>query len=54
MTFPRRIHRLIEGRQLEHVNPDPQRIVGLWQKALASDVDSRKGLSADNSVSLAY
>jgi hypothetical protein len=54
MTVPRRIHRLIEGRQLEQVNPDPQRIVGLWQKALASDVDSRKGLSADHSVSLAY
>jgi hypothetical protein len=54
MTVPRRIHRLIEGRQLEQVEPDPQRIVGLWQKALASDLDSRKGLSADNSVSLAY
>jgi hypothetical protein len=49
-----RIQRLIEGRQIEQVTPDPQRVEGLWNKALAAAADSRKGLSADNAVSLAY
>jgi hypothetical protein len=52
--IPPRIQRLVEGRQMEAVEPDPGRIVGLWVKALASSADSRKGLHPDNAVSLGY
>jgi hypothetical protein len=54
MAVPPRIQRLIDGRQMEPVEPDPERIVGLWTKALAASADSRKGLHPDNAVSLGY
>lgn len=54
MSVPPRIQRLIDGRQLETVDPDPTAIVALWTKALASAADSRRGLSPDNAVSLGY
>lgn len=54
MTVPLRIARLIEGRQMEAVAPDPDRAAGLWAKALAASADSRKGLHPDNAVSLGY
>ncbi len=54
MTIPPRIRRLVDGRQMEPVEPDAERVVGLWLKALASSADSRKGLSPDNAVSLGY
>lgn len=54
MTVPPRIQRLIEGNQMERVIPDPEKVVVLWGKALASSRDSRKGLSNDNAVTLGY
>ncbi len=51
---PPRIQRLIESRDMEAIEPDPERVAGLWWKALASNEDSRKGLSPDNAISLAY
>ena len=54
MKHPPRIQRLIESRDLEVIEPDPERIAGLWKKALASNEDSRRGLSPDNAISLAY
>lgn len=54
MKHPPRIQRLIESRDMEAIEPDPERVAGLWQKALASNEDSRKGLSPDNAISLAY
>jgi hypothetical protein len=54
MKHPPRIQRLIESRDMEAIEPDPERVTGLWEKALASNQDSRKGLSPDNAISLAY
>jgi hypothetical protein len=54
MTPPARIQRLIDAREMEAVDPDPEKVIGLWEKALASNADSRKGLSADNAIALAY
>ena len=54
MKHPPRIQRLIESRDMEAIEPDPERVAGLWEKALASNEDSRKGLSPDNAISLAY
>ena len=55
MTIPMRIERLIEARSMEAVSPDPEKVMVLWEKALASSRDSRfLGMSADNAVSLAY
>ncbi len=52
MKHPPRIQRLIESRDLEAIEPDAERVAGLW--ALASNDDSRKGLSPENAISLAY
>ena len=54
MKHTPRIQRLIESRDMEAIEPDPERVAGLWEKALASNEDSRKGLSPDNAISLAY
>lgn len=54
MPNPPKIQRLIDAREMEAVEPDPERIASLWEKALASNADSRMGLSADNAVTLAY
>lgn len=54
MPVPPRIQRLLDGRQMEAIEPDPEAVVGFWLKALASSADSRKGLHPDNAVSLAY
>jgi hypothetical protein len=54
MQAPQRIRRLIEGDQLEQITPDPEKVVALWRKALASSRDSRRGLSNDNAVTLGY
>ena len=54
MKHPPRIQRLIESRDMEAIEPDPERVTGLWEKALASNQDSRKGLNPDNAISLAY
>ncbi|HEX2201782.1 MAG TPA: hypothetical protein VHG91_00715 [Longimicrobium sp.] len=54
MPAPPRIQRLIDGRQMEPVEPDADTVAGFWTKALASSADSRKGLHPDNAVSLAY
>ncbi|HEX8831743.1 MAG TPA: hypothetical protein VF705_11275 [Longimicrobium sp.] len=54
MNIPPRIQRLIEARDMELVAPDPDVVSGLWEKAVASNEDSRKGLSPDNAITLAY
>jgi hypothetical protein len=54
MTIPHRIQRLLDDRTLEAVEPDSEKIATLWAKAVASNSDSRKGLSADNAITLAY
>lgn len=54
MAIPPRIQRLVEGHQMEQVEPDPERVMAFWAKALASSADSRKGLHPDNAVSLGY
>jgi hypothetical protein len=36
------------------VEPDFDQVRGLWTKALDSGADSRKGLSPDNAITLAY
>ena len=54
MGTPARIQRLIGSRELEEIVPSPEKIVILWGKAVASGRDARKGLSADNAITLAY
>lgn len=54
MTTPAKIQRLIDSRDMELAEADPERITGLWEKAVASNEDSRKGLSPDNAITLAY
>jgi hypothetical protein len=54
MKHPPKIQRFVESRDLEALEPDPERVAGLWAKALASSDDSRKGLSPDNAISLGY
>jgi hypothetical protein len=54
MKNPAKIQRLIESRDMEAVDADPERVAGLWEKAVASNEDSRKGLSPDNAITLAY
>lgn len=54
-NIPERIRRLLEDRGLETVRPDPVSVVGLWIKAVHSDLDVREeSLSTDNRVGLAY
>ena len=54
MMVPAKIQRLLDPHELEIVEPDPDRITGLWEKAVAPNADSRKGLSPDNAITLAY
>lgn len=54
METPPRIQRLIDGRQMERVEPEAEWIVLLWEKAVASSLDSRKDLHPDNAVTLGY
>lgn len=54
MTVPVKIQRLLDSRELEMVEPDAEKIISLWKKAVASNSDSRKGLSPDNAITLAY
>ena len=54
MTIPGKIQRLLDSRELEVVEPDAEKIIALWEKAVASNADSRKGLSPDNAITLAY
>ena len=53
MGTPARIQRLIGSRELEEIVPSPEKIVILWAKAVAAGRDARKGLSADNAITLA-
>ncbi len=54
MKHPAKIQRLIDSRDMEAVEADSERVAGLWEKAVASNEDSRKGLSPDNAITLAY
>ena len=54
-NIPERIQRLLDERGMEKGRPDPASVVGLWIKAVNSDLDAREAvLSTDNRVGLAY